>query len=98
MSAQDGPVTVFAPAGELTMRSAPAVLEDGRRLARAGDLMVDFAGVTVADSAALALLLDWMRCARAAGNRLAVRSLPAAMASLAALYDIDALLPLEPAQ
>jgi len=97
MSAQGGAVTVFAPAGELTMVSAPAVLEDGRRLARAGDLVVDFAGVTVADSAALALLLDWMRCARAAGNRLAVRGLPAAMASLAALYDIDALLPLESA-
>ena len=98
MSAQGGAVTVFAPAGELTMVSAPAVLEDGRRLARAGDMVVNFAGVTVADSAALALLLDWMRCARAAGNRLAVRGLPAAMASLAALYDIDALLPLESAQ
>ena len=98
MSAQGGAVTVFEPAGELTMVSAPAVLEDGRRLARAGDMVVDFAGVTVADSAALALLLDWMRCARAAGNRLAVRGLPAAMASLAALYDIDALLPLESAQ
>ena len=98
MSAQGGAVTVFAPAGELTMVSAPAVLEDGRRLARAGDMVVDFAGVTVADSAALALLLDWMRCARAAGNRLAVRGLPAAMASLAALSDIDALLPLESAQ
>ena len=98
MSAQGGAVTVFAPAGELTMVAAPAVLEDGRRLARAGDMVVDFAGVTVADSAALALLLDWMRCARAAGNRLAVRGLPAAMASLAALYDIDALLPLESAQ
>ena len=97
MSAQGGAVTVFAPAGELTMVSASAVLEDGRRLARAGDMVVDFAGVTVADSAALALLLDWMRCARAAGNRLAVRGLPAAMASLAALYDIDALLPLESA-
>ena len=97
MSAQGGAVTVFAPAGELTMVAAPAVLEDGRRLARAGDMVVDFAGVTVADSAALALLLDWMRCARAAGNRLAVRGLPAAMASLAALYDIDALLPLESA-
>ena len=58
MSAHGGPVTVFAPAGELTMVSAPAVLEDGRRLARAGDLVVDFAGVTVADSAALAL---WVR-------------------------------------
>lgn len=98
MSARQDPVKVFAPAGELTMVSAPAVLEDGRRLARAGDLVVDFADVTVADSAALALLLDWMRCARAAGNRLVVRNLPAAMASLAGLYDIDALLPLEPVQ
>ncbi|MER2551924.1 MAG: STAS domain-containing protein [Thauera sp.] len=98
MSVQGDSATVFAPAGELTMGSAPAVLEEGRRLARAGDLVVDFAGVTVADSAALALLLDWMRCARAAGNRLTVRSLPAAMASLAALYDIDALLPLESVQ
>ena len=97
MSAQGGAGTVSAPAGEVTMVPAPAVLEDGRRLARAGDMVVDFAGVTVADSAALALLLDWMRCARAAGNRLAVRGLPAAMASLAALYDIDVLLPLESA-
>lgn len=94
MSAQ-GQVTVFAPAGELTMVSAPAVLEDGRRLARAGDLVVDFSAVTVADSAALALLLDWMRCARAAGNRLLVRGLPAGMASLAALYDLDPVLPRE---
>ena len=51
MSAQGGAVTVFAPAGELTMVSAPAVLEDGRRLARAGDMVVDFAGVTVAVAA-----------------------------------------------
>jgi phospholipid transport system transporter-binding protein len=94
MSAQ-GQATVFAPAGQLTMVSAPAVLEDGRQLARAGDLVVDFAAVTVADSAALALLLDWMRCARAAGNRLVVRSLPAGMASLAALYDLESLLPQE---
>lgn len=93
-----GPVTVFAPAGELTMLSAPAVLEEGRRLARAGDVVVDFAAVKTADSAALAMLFDWMRCARAAGNRLSVRGLPAAMASLAALYDIDPLLPLEGAQ
>ncbi len=90
-----GQLRVFAPTGELTMMSAPAVLEEGRRLARAGALVVDFAAVTVADSAALALLLDWMRCARAAGNRLVVRSLPAGMASLAALYDLESLLPQE---
>ncbi|MDX9717511.1 MAG: STAS domain-containing protein [Thauera sp.] len=92
------PVTVFAPEGDLTMASAPEVLEQGRRLARAGSLVVDFKAVEAADSAALALLLDWMRCARAAGNRLTVRGLPAGMMSLAALYDIDTLLPLEPAE
>ena len=36
--------------------------------------------------AALALLLDWMRCARTAGHALVVRNLPAGLASLAALY------------
>ena len=86
---------LFAPAGALTMQSAPALLAEGQRRARAGDLVVDFAGVAVADSAALALLLDWMRCARAAGHALVLRNPPAGLASLAALYDIDGLLPLE---
>lgn len=86
---------MFAPAGELTMASAPALRAEGRRLACAGDLVVDLAGVSAADSAALALLLDWMRCARAAGHALFVRNLPAGLLSLAALYDVDGLLPAE---
>ena len=89
------PLTVFAPAGALTMASAPAVLEEGRRLARAGSLVVDFKDADTVDSAALALRLDWMRCARAAGHALVLRNPPAGLASLAALYDIDGLLPLE---
>ncbi|CAM5509218.1 STAS domain-containing protein [Thauera mechernichensis] len=88
-------VRVFAPVGELTMQSAPAQLEEGRRLAAAGDLVVDFSAVTAADSSALALLLEWMRCARAEGYALSVRGLPAGLASLSRLYDIDALLPVE---
>ncbi|MCK6407963.1 STAS domain-containing protein [Thauera sp.] len=83
---------VFAPAGALTMSSAPTLRAEGQRLARAGDLVVDLAAATAADSAALALLLDWMRCARAAGHALVVRNLPAGLASLAALYDVDELL------
>ncbi|ENO79530.1 STAS domain-containing protein [Thauera sp. 63] len=87
---------VFAPHGALTMLSAAAVLEEGRRLAAEAPLAVDFAAVTAADSAALALILDWLRAARAAGQRVVLRNLPAALISLAALYDIDTLLPLEP--
>jgi phospholipid transport system transporter-binding protein len=84
---------VFAPEGPVTMQTAPALLEEGRRLAAAGDLTVDFAAVGAADSAALALLLAWLRASRSAGHRLALRNLPAGLLSLAALYDVDALLP-----
>ena len=80
--------------GALTMRSAPAVLESGRRRVAEGDLVVDFSAVTEADSAALALVLDWLRAARAAGHGLVLHALPAGLTSLAALYDVDALLPL----
>ncbi len=86
---------VFTPGGELSMQAAPAQLEAGRRMAAAGDLVVDFSAVSVADSSALALLLEWTRCARAAGHVLLVRGLPAGLASLSRLYDIDALLVVE---
>ena len=50
---------VFAPEGALTMQSAPALLAEGQRRARAGDLVVDLAAVSAADSAALAAPLSW---------------------------------------
>ncbi|TAH46332.1 MAG: STAS domain-containing protein [Betaproteobacteria bacterium] len=80
--------------GALTMRTAPALLESGRQRAAEGGLLVDFSAVTEADSAALALVLDWLRAARGAGHDLLLHALPAGLASLAALYDIDGLLPL----
>lgn len=95
MTADGSNAEVFVPEGALTMSTAPALRAEGQRRARAGRLVVDLSRVSAADSAALALLLDWMRCARAAGNTMVVRKLPAGLASLAALYDIDGLLPLE---
>lgn len=85
----------LALAGELTMDSVAELLERGRELARSGELVVDLSAVTAADSAALALLLDWLRTARAAGHGLQLRQVPAGLASLGALYDVNALLALE---
>lgn len=83
--------------GALTMDTVAARLADGRALAGQGGFVVDFSGVTECDSAALALLFDWMRASRKAGGSLAVRGLPAGLRSLAQLYGVDELLPLEEA-
>src|SRR5690606_8496964 len=82
----------FRPQGALTMREASLHRAKGRELAAAGDCEVDLADVSDADSAALALLFDWQRVARAAGHRLTVHNLPSGLASLASLYGVDELL------
>ena len=81
--------------GPLTMATAGALLDAGRRQVAAADRVIDFTAVSTADSAALALLFDWLRTARANGRRLTVRGLPEGLRSLAALYGAEALLPLE---
>lgn len=86
---------VLSLSGPLTLIEVGRYLDEGRnRLAR-GDLRVDLEAVTEADSAALALLFDWCRAARRAGTTLVVTGIPAGMASLADLYGVSDLLPLE---
>jgi phospholipid transport system transporter-binding protein len=86
---------VLAIDGPLTMATVGTWLEQGRTRARAGDLVVDFSSVTAADSAALALLFDWLRVARQAGRSVRQRGMPAGMRSLATLYGVEELLPAE---
>lgn len=84
---------IFYVEGALTMASAQARLAEGRSRAEAGTLVLDFSGVTECDSAALALMLDWIRAARRAGHGVEVRGLLPSMVSLAELYGISDLIP-----
>ncbi|MDR1853943.1 MAG: STAS domain-containing protein [Azoarcus sp.] len=77
--------------GELTMRTVAASY--GRALPQ-GDCVLDLGGVSEVDSSALALLLSWLRRARASGVKLELRALPAPLLALARLYGVDALLPI----
>ncbi|MBL8438997.1 MAG: STAS domain-containing protein [Zoogloeaceae bacterium] len=81
--------------GEMNATTAAGLLAAGRP--GAGDWMVDLAGVTHADSSAVAVLLDWLRASRRAGGRLSFRGVPSGVVSLARLYGVDEFLPLEPA-
>ncbi|MDR3213263.1 MAG: STAS domain-containing protein [Azoarcus sp.] len=79
--------------GELTLHTVAASLE---RPIPAGDFALDLSGVTRVDSAALALLLAWLRRAKASGSKIELRVLPGALDALARLYGIDPLLPHKP--
>jgi phospholipid transport system transporter-binding protein len=79
--------------GPVTLANVGALLEEGRRHLAGGAGTVDLAGVTELDSSALALLLAWLREARAAGRSLVFANLPAALKTIARLYGVEDLLP-----
>lgn len=56
-------------------------------------LVIDLAAVNEADSAALSLLLEWRREAKARGYALRYANLPTAIVSLADVYGVSALIP-----
>lgn len=89
------PVHVLGLAGPLTMHTVRRHLQEGRAKLAGGDLVADFSTVTEADSAAVALIFDWLRAAAVAGHSLSVRGLPDGLRSLASLYGVDELLPPE---
>jgi phospholipid transport system transporter-binding protein len=74
--------------------------DDAARLLAAGDAAfgslqraeIDLARVTRADSAGLALLLEWSVSAAASGRSLRYRNVPSAIASLAGISDVEELL------
>ena len=79
--------------GPVTLDSVPALLAQGLALIDREEVRIDLAGVTAADSSAVALLLEWMRAARRAGRRVLYLNLGNSLESLVALYDVTDLLP-----
>ena len=80
---------------ELTHRQATACLQmllQGLRVHRESGVVVDASAMTVFDSSALAVLLEFRREALAAGLRFAVQGLPQALQGMAGLYGVDGLL------
>ena len=66
-----------AVGGELTFDTVPALYQDSLGwFAGTGELVIDLAQVTRADSAGLALLLEWLRGADQAGCRLRLANIP----------------------
>jgi phospholipid transport system transporter-binding protein len=87
---EDGSLQVEGP---ITFANVEAVLSEGLRSFDAAQVRVDLGGVTEVDSAALSLLLEWVRQAASKGQRVVFVNLPPNLTSLARLYGITELIP-----
>ncbi|MDQ8021070.1 MAG: STAS domain-containing protein [Moraxellaceae bacterium] len=76
----------------MTQATVGQMLYEGAGLLAQAGYTLDLSAVTAMDSTALAVLVAWMRCANASGERLRVLNLPGTLSALADLYGIDDLL------
>jgi len=83
--------------GALTLANVAAELERGKAAIGEGVRSVDLSDVGELDSSALALLLAWMREAKAKGGSLVFVNLPEGITTIARLYGVADLLPASPA-
>ena len=81
--------------GELTFASA----RDARQLgvlvlesSGANSIVVDCGGVTRADSAGLAVLLDWLAWGRRKSRAVSLQNLPPSLVAIARISEVDELL------
>jgi phospholipid transport system transporter-binding protein len=85
----------FAAAGPLVFATATAACAEGLATlaaAAGAELEVDCGGITAADSAGLAVLLEWLGAARRAGRRLRYSHLPEGLLALSRISEVEELL------
>lgn len=80
--------------GRLTIDTAAALFNISSQLAGEADVVIDLAQIEVVDSAAVSLLIGWLRAARRGNVNLCYAHVPENLLSLAKLYGVLDLLPL----
>ena len=84
----------FTLSGPMDYSSVAALLAQGGREFQGHErIALDLAGVTRANSAGLALLLEWMDGVYAQGGQLQLSNLPAALADIARISNLHEFLP-----
>jgi phospholipid transport system transporter-binding protein len=78
--------------GALDFATVPSLWRESQAsFATGASLEVDLGGVTRADSAGLALMLEWHRTARGSGGGVRFRNLPAQLRAIARAVRLEAL-------
>jgi len=79
--------------GPVTLANVGTLLEEGRRHLEEGVRTVDLGEVSEMDSSLVALLLAWLRDAKARKRELGFANMPESLRTIARLYGVDGLLP-----
>lgn len=84
----------FSLQGVLDFGTVTALRDQGEPLFQAGGrVRIDLAGVETANSAGLALLVEWLDMARARGASLQLANMPESLTRIAAFSNLQDLLP-----
>ncbi len=79
--------------GELSFATAEQALRDGLALLPSGGACtIDLTGITSADSAGLAVLIEWLSVAADRGSKLAFEAVPAQLRAIARISDLEELI------
>lgn len=90
-----GPDGRLSLEGELSFETVVQLLGEIRRLLdKDTEIRVDLQGVSRADSAGLALLVEWMRIAKELGKSIRFLNIPQQMLAIARVSGLDQVLPL----
>ncbi len=93
-SIQAGRGEVINLAGDLVIRNIPQLLEASRPLLNERQYaIVDMAGVKRVDSAALALMLEWLGWTKGSATVLQFRNIPDELLRIAHLSNVEGMLP-----
>lgn len=77
----------------MTMETVGSLLDAGTALFNSGEAEIDLSAVKDVDSAALALMFEWMRLAQASATTVFFSNLPQSLISLASLYGVLDMIP-----
>lgn len=78
--------------GPLTFESVPGLFAQARSALTANLARIDLSGITAADSAGLALLLEWQAARKNTAETLTIINAPSSLMSLASLSEATELL------
>ena len=79
--------------GPVTLAGVSALLAEGSRTLEGSPVVVDFSGVTEADSSAISLMLEWTRRMHRSDRQIYFANLGESLVSIANLYGVTDLIP-----